>query len=261
MKRKKVIAVVLAVVVLGLIAWSGYSRYRAHNALPGPVLYRGMEELNGDIRRLEALKGSRGLSWQDSYRLAVAYIQQGDPGAAVPLLEDVARRRPGFSKTYESLGMAYFRQDRLDKAIEAWDRALKIDPSAEFLKGMIERARQRQEIFKRISALELELKSNGNGWEKRFELAALYLGVKRVEDAKAELDRVASVKKDSPLVYDAIAEANALSGDFEKAVEAEQKALRLDPKNEVLKKRLAEMERVRKGIKEGKDHMGGMSGR
>lgn len=258
MKRKTIIAITV-LAVLGVASWVGYLRYRAHNALPGPVLYRGMEELNGDIRRLEALKGSRGLSWQDSYRLAVAYIQKGDPGPAVPLLEDAARRRPGFSKTYESLGMAYFRQDKLDRAIEAWDKALKIDPSSEFLKGMIERARQRQDIFKRISALELELKTGDSGWEKRFELAALYLGVNRVEDAKVELDRVTSVKKDSPLVYDAIAEANALSGDFEKAVEAEQKALRLDPKNEVLKKRLVEMERVGKGIKEGKDHMGGMS--
>lgn len=261
MKRNTVIAVVLAVAVLGLASWGGYSWYRAHNALPRPVIYSGMEELNGDIRRLEALKGSRGFSWQDSYRLAVAYIQRGEPGAAIPLLEDAARRRPGFSKTHESLGMAYFRQDKLDKAIEAWDRALKTDPSAEFLKGMIERARQRREILKRISALEPELKAADAGWEKRFELAALYLSVNRVKDAKAELDRVVSVKKDSSQVYDAIAEANALSGDFEKAVEAEKKALKLDPENDTLKKRLAEMERVGKGVKEGKDHRGGMSGR
>ncbi len=39
-----------------------------------------------------------------------------------------------------------------------------------------------------------------------------------------------------------MAEANALSGDFVKAVEAEKEAPRLDPMNETLKKRLAKIE-------------------
>lgn len=258
MKRNAVIIIVLAAVVLGFVSWGGYTWNRKRNTPPRPVSYENMAELVGDIQRLEALKISKGLTWQDTYRLAVAYIQRGEAKEAVPLLEDAARRRPGFSKIYESLGMAYYRQGIPDKAIEAWDKALKADPKAEFLKGMIDRAKTRQEILKRVSALELESKAADAGWEKRFELAALYLSVNRVVDARAELDKVVSVKKDSSQVYDAIAEANALSGDFEKAIEAEKKALRLDPKNEVLKKRLSEMERVGKGIKEGQNHRDGL---
>lgn len=65
------------------------------------------------------------------------------------------------------------------------------------------------------------------------------------------------IKKDSPDIYDAVAQAYAMSGDFDNAIAAEKRAVKLKPRDENLKKRLAEMERVREGIKKGEYHKSG----
>ncbi len=183
--------------------------------------------------------------------LGVAYIQKGNMKEAVPHLEDAARRRPSFSKTFESLGMAYFRLDEPGKAAEAWEKALKLDPKAEFLKEMNERAKRKIAVFDRIAYLENEADAD---WQKKFELAVMYMGVKRFEEAKSQLMKVIAVKGDSPEVYDALAETYAITGDFDKAIAAEKKAVRFDPKKEILRKRLSEMEKVRAGIKKNVSH-------
>lgn len=246
MKRNIIIPVLVIVfLVTGAGLYVHYSRKSTLKTLPTSVVYKDGAELHADIRRLEKLKES-GLSWQDTFRLGVAYIQEGRVDEAIPLLEDVARVYPDFPKTYESLGMAYFKINRYDKAIELWEKSLKIEPKAEFLKEMIERAKGKMAILGRISDLEKQIKAADAAWQKRFELAILYLSVNRTIDAKAELEEVLKVKKDSADVYDAIAEAHALTGDFDKAIDAEKMALKLHPKNiELLKKRLSDMEKIR----------------
>jgi len=113
---------------------------------------------------------------------------------------------------------------------------------------MINRGKQKIEFEKRILTLEQEVKdSQAADWQKKFELAALYLAVNRVDDGKARLEEIIKVKKDIPEVYDAIAHAYAMSGDFEKAVDAEKRAVKLRPSDEKFKKRLAELERVMEG--------------
>lgn len=252
MKRGTVVIISLvAAVSIGIAAWGGYSWSKEKNTPPPQVTYNNVAELDKDIERLEKLKGSGGLSWQEAYTLGVAYVQKGNIKRAVPLLEDVARRRPSFSKTFGSLGMAYFRSDEPGKAAEAWEKALKLDPKAEFLKEMIERAKRKTEVLDRIASLENEADAE---WQKKFELAALYMGVKRFEEAKSQLMKIIAVKGDSPEVYDALAETYAITGDFDKAIDAERKAVRLDPKKEILRKRLSEMEKVRAGLKKKAIH-------
>lgn len=251
MKRNTAVIIVVAALLAVAAGWGGYTWYKKANTPPEPVLYKTASELDSDIQRLEGLKKAKGLSWQDNYRLAVAYIQRGRSNDALPILEEVAAKRPNFSKTFESLGMVYYRTDKLDKAIEAWDKALKLNGKAEFLKEMIERAKRKQGVLSRVSVLEKEVQADSGAWQKRFELAVLYLSLKRVEEASSQLSKALESKKDSPEIYDGIAEINAIRGDFDRAVEAEKKAVRLDPKNEVYKKRLAEMEKVREGIKKG----------
>lgn len=241
--KQNVNIAVLVVIILSAVVF--YNRDVKDNTPPPPIVYKDLTELDKDIERLEKLKGDS-LSWQDTFRLGVAYIQKDRVTDAIPVLEDALRKNPDFPKTYESLGMAYFKINRYDKAIELWERALKMEPKAEFLKEMIERAKGKMALFGRISDLEKEMKAEDAGWQKKFELAILYLTVNRIHEAKLQLEEIVKVKKDSADVYDAIAEAHALTGDFDKAIDAEKTALKLRPKNiEILQKRLSEMEKFR----------------
>lgn len=248
--KRNIIIVIIAVGIAGSLAWAGYGWYVRKNAPPEPVVYKDIAALEEDIKRLESLRSAGALSWQELYRLGVAYIQRGRPVEAAGVLEESRRRHGGFLKTYESLGMAYFKIEQPGKAVETWEAALKVDPKAVFLNEMIERGRKKMEFASRIAALEKEVKQDKVvAWTKRFELAALYLSVRRPADAKAVLEEILRVKKDIAEVYDALAEAYALQGDFVKASEAEKKALKIKPKNEVFKKRFSEMESLAKGMR------------
>ncbi len=248
--KRNIIIVIIVIGIAVVASWAGYGWYVRKNTPPEPVVYKDIAELEEDIKGLESLRSAGALSWQDLYRLGVAYIQRGRPAEAVGVLEESMRRHSGFLKTYESLGMAYFRIEQPGKAVETWEAALKVDPKAAFLNEMIERGRKKMEIASRIAALEKEIREDkAVAWTKRFELAALYLSVRRPAEARLALEEILSVKKDVPEVYDALAEAYALQGDFVKAAQAEKKALKIKPKNEVFKKRLSEMESLAKGMR------------
>lgn len=78
--------------------------------------------------------------------------------------------------------------------------------------------------------------------------------MRRLDDAQSQLEEAVKAKKDSPEMFDTLAQIYAIKGDFDKAVDAEKKAVRLKPSDDNLKKRLAEMEKVRQGIKKGEYH-------
>ncbi|MBI3753947.1 MAG: tetratricopeptide repeat protein [Deltaproteobacteria bacterium] len=251
--KKIAISIAVAVVVIGAAIGGDYW-YKRQNEPPPVVVYKDIDEMDRDIERLESLQKAGRLKWQEAYRLGVAYIQRGRVSDAARTLDDVVKRHPDFYKTYESLGMAYYRMDDMEKAIATWEKAVKMSPQAAHLEDMIARAKQRVEFKKRISVLEQEIKQGSADWQKKFELAALYLGMRRADEAKALLEDVLKVKRDSPELYDAVAQTYAVSGDFEKAVDAEKKAVKLKPSDENLKKRLAEMQRLRDAIKKGEYH-------
>lgn len=252
--KKVIVIIVAAAIVTGAVIGGGYYWYKKRNEPPQTIEYRDIGEVDRDIARLEPLDKAGRLSWQDKYLLGVVYLQRGRMADAAKTLEDVTRLHANFYKVYESLGMAYYRMNDMEKAISIWERAVKMSPQAAHLEDMINRGKQKIEFGKRILTLEQEVKDSQADWQKKFELAALYFAVNRVDDAKARLEEIIKVKKDSPEAYDAIAHAYAISGDFEKAVNAEKRAVKLMPSNEQFKKRLAELERVMKGMKKGGHH-------
>ena len=247
--KKVAIIIVVAVILIGAVVGGGYYWSKKQNEPPQTIEYKDIGEVDKDIVKLEPLQNAGKLSWQESYRLGIAYLQRGRTADAAMTLEGVVKRHPDFYKTYESLGMAYYKMDDMEKAASTWGKAVNMSPQAVHLNDMIARAKQKIEFKKRISTLEQEIKNSQVAWQKRFELAALYIGMKRIEEAKAQLEEIVKVKKDSPEVYDAIAQAYAMSGDFEKAVNAEKKAVKLKPSDENLKKRLEEMEKIQQAIK------------
>ncbi|HHL40087.1 MAG TPA: tetratricopeptide repeat protein [Deltaproteobacteria bacterium] len=240
---KQIGLVVVMALLIGGVIYGGYYGYKLKNTPPEQVVYTDAAQMQEDIERLEGLKKSRGLSWQDAYRLGVAYVQSGRIAEAVAQLEDVAERRPRFYKTYVSLGMAYFRSGEYEKAVSAWNTAMELDPEqSAFLDEMIKRAERKIEFIKRIAELEEEIQRPGASWEKRFELATLYFGMKEVAKAREQLEEVVKSRKDMPEVYDALSRTYMMEGRVKDAADALGRAAELSPDNEDYKKRLSEME-------------------
>ena len=252
--KKIAVIIFLTFILIGSIIGGGYYWYKKQNTPPQTVAYKSIEEVDRDIARLEPLDKAGRISWQNKYLLSVAYLQKGRVADAVKGLEEVTKLKPNFYKTYESLGMAYYRLDEIEKAVSTWETAVKMSPDAAHLNEILARAKQRIEIKRRIETLEHEVKQEQVNWQKKLELAMLYLTMKRAADAKTLLEDVLKIKKDDADVYDSVAQAYAMSGDFEKAIAAEKKALKLKPGDEALKKRLAEMVRLREAIKKGEFH-------
>jgi tetratricopeptide (TPR) repeat protein len=251
--KKVSILIVIALILVGALG-GGYYWLKKKNEPPQTITYMDVVELESDIARLEGLKKTGGLSWQDTYRLGVAYIQSGRTEDAARVLEEAERLYPNFYKTYESLGMAYFRLGEMEKAVAKWKKAMEMSNQAQHLEEIIERARMKLELNKRIAALEDEIKEGEVDWRRRFELALLFITTNRTEEARGQLEEILKSKKDIPDVYSAIAQSHAKDGDFAKAVEAQKEAVELNPEDENLKKRLSEMERIREGLKKGGVH-------
>ncbi len=243
---KKLAYVVVAVIVIAVIGVAGFYSYKKRTTPPETVQYASQAEIEKDIARLEPFFKANGLSWQDAYRLGIAYMQAGRIEDARAALVESERGNQKFFKTHESLGMAHFRLGDMDKALVSWDKALALDQKAEHIKEMIERARHRKATFERILALEAEVKDNRAEWGKRFELAVLYLTTGKINESHAMLTDLLKTKKDSPELYSALARAEAMMGNIDASIANQRKALKLRPDDATMKQILAELERFKK---------------
>src|SRR3972149_1944443 len=185
--KKKYFALALMLVIALIGIGGGYYWWKKVNAPPEPFTYQTREDLDKAIKKFEEDRKSTKFTWQDGFNLGVAYIYAERFEDAVKPFEEVKNYRPSFDKTYESLGMAYYRQGNMGKAIEAWQKALELNPSAEHLKDMLERAKRRFEIKNRAEALKEEIGKEEAGWPKRLELAAVYLMLMEPDPAIIEL--------------------------------------------------------------------------
>lgn len=276
MTKKKVIVIIVVVAVLlgaaAVLLGPHFSQDKAE-PMPMPLAYATLDELKGKVDGLEAVRAGGELSWQDSYRLGVAYLHLGNPTEAVTILNEAREVYPRFYKTEEVIGMAHFRLGELQGAIESWERALNLNPGAEHLADMIERAKRKRGMSARVDMLEAELKrtdirdKKNPPWAKRLELATLYLVDKRVEDALTVLNKALEEKDDSSDIYDMLARGYAMSGDFAAAVNAEKNAIKYykapadvdvdggdGDELKGMKQRLAEMKRIAEAKKEGGFH-------
>ena len=255
----------LSILIVALTAGS----YYLYNHITRPletVIYGSEAELKASIESLEKVKDGGRLSWREKYSLGVSYHQDRRYADAVVMLESFLEEKPETMKAYETLGMAYFRLDKLQEALDSWRKAKDLAGGAPSpLDAMIPDIERTLAVRDRISDLEKILKKDNNKdteseikpeevSAKRFELALLYLGDNRVDDAVTELEALVKADKKSSDYHSALAQAYAVKGDFDKAYSSVSTALKLNPSDEELQKRKVELGRIKDAIKKGDFH-------
>lgn len=92
------------------------------------VRYEEQGQLDKAVREYE--KATRwGQNHPDAHhRLGVLYLNQGRLGPAVGTFRKAISLRPRFAEAYSHLAIAYQQQGELDEALAAWQRAARFDP-------------------------------------------------------------------------------------------------------------------------------------
>lgn len=271
---------VVSTLLLIAVGWGCFYLYEYVNRPLDLVVYANAEELKAEINRLEKIKENGRLSWRESFRLGVSYHQSSDYNNAVIVLEGFVTNKKDVGKAYETLGMSYFRLKKLEDAVKNWQLAKQLSNDGRFLEQMILDVERTIAIQSRIKQLENEIKQikdraeivaagskDGEppvlvkevSWEKVLELSLLYLGEEKFKEAVQHLEEAVSKKKDNADLYDSLAQAYAMTGDFKKAQGAIKKAVKLRPDDRELSLRLEEINKINKGIEKKDFHSNSLS--
>jgi len=171
----------------------------ANNALSkGIDLYR-RQDYEGAIREF---RRSIGLAPNSSYStdassyMANAYMALGDTHGAVKAYEDALKRSPDRDDIYVSLGNLHFSEEQYDKAIVAYEKAVKIWSSS----------------------------------DNHYALGQAYLNAGRHSAADREFNTVLRMEPDKPGGYYGLGLNFSKQGRHEEAILQFKEAIRVDPK-------------------------------
>jgi len=238
MKKFLLLMAVVAFIFLPVIGRAGEGASEA-DAMPRPPAYKTRGELTAEIKRLEAISGR---SWQEDFTLGVAYMHAGMTGQALVLLDKTVKERPSFEKGYESLGMARFKGGDMQGAVRAWERALKKNSKAVYLKKMIAAARERLAAAGKAEALLRQVNTGKKkGWEGHLELARLYLTLRDPGKSLVHVNKAIGIKGEDAALLEVQGRAYAGGADYRQAAGAFRKAYALAPENSPDRQRLSRM--------------------
>jgi tetratricopeptide (TPR) repeat protein len=123
--------------------------------------------------------------------LAMHHLKQGRDQLAAPLFEEVLAAQPDRLPALEGLAQIRTRQGRLAEAASLLESAVPLarDPATRLVEIGLLRM-ELGETGAAIAALERARELQGPAFRRDLELGVLYLADRRIEDARAALDRV-----------------------------------------------------------------------
>ncbi len=204
----------------------------AHNNLGNALAERG--KLNAAIPHYE-----RALQLKPSYaeahiNLGVALAQLGKWNAAIPEFEQALQLKPDSAEAHSNLGVALTQQGKWNAAVPHYERALQLKPDSAEVHNNLGLALVKQGMWhEAIPHYERALQLKPYYIEAGYNLAWLLATCIEAQFRNpAEALRLAQRAREltqsrSPEVLDALAAAQAASGDFGRAVVTAKQALAL----------------------------------
>ncbi len=162
---------------------------------------------------------------------------------------------------YQLLGRFYFKTDRLQSAIEAWDEGLRVDPGRTVLKRVLMRAllagERDGDADRGLRLLQELLEEVPDDTGLHGLHAALLIDEGTPEGAaaaRAELERVIELDDSMLAAHLALIDMDYANGDIKGAVDAAERALKANPTAPVIMLALARLERGRGNLSLARDY-------
>ena len=168
------------------------------------------------------------------------------------------------AQTYLERGKEFYRDDEDDKAVEAFQQAIKLDPDlaeGHFRLGLAYDAmgleQESDESYKKaIDSYKkfFESEENSKNAEAHYNLAQAYAGLSLYSEAVSEYRQAVRLKEDDADIYYDLGLALSRLAQYDEAAAAFEKSLELDPENYRAEDELAEAREGIKRIRAGKKH-------
>jgi Tfp pilus assembly protein PilF len=168
------------------------------------------------------------------------------------------------ARSYLDRGKELYRNDEDDKALEAFQEAVKLDPEsaeAHFRIGLaynaLNREHEAEEAFKKaVEAYKVYFSApeNEQDFEAHYNLAQAYAGLHLYSEAVKEYRKALKLKEDDADVFYDLGLALTRLAQYDEAAVAFEKSLEIDPANYRAEDALEEAREGVKRIKAGKKH-------
>ncbi len=173
----------------------------------------------------------------DAYLLlGLTYLQSEQYASASQAFEEGIRYNPGNPDLLFNLGTVYDKLNRFDDVIRTMESALQVDPKhADTLNYLgytyADRDMKIQEAVE-LTQRAVSLKPDNGYYVDSLAWALFKMG--RLDDAKAEITKAATLVKDDPVIYEHLGEIYLKQNLHQEAKEAWLHSLELDPSNSKL---------------------------
>ncbi len=166
------------------------------------------------------------------YDLALTYDMKGALDKAKYHLKKAIELKPDYSDAYNYLGFVYFRQGKVDEAIEAYHKALEnllyLNPQDAHLNLGVAYL-SRKEYQKAKVHLEEAIRLVPDFAAAYNNLGKVYEGLRQYSEAKESYERAIEYNSEYADAYLNLGKLLYRSGDRQKAIKAFDKVIRLEP--------------------------------
>lgn len=166
------------------------------------------------------------------------------------------------ARIYLDLGKELYRTDQDEKAVEAFQQALKLDPDlaeAHFRLGLafdaIGKEQEAEEAYKKaIEKYKKYLETNGKDADAHYNMGQAYAGLRLYSEAVKEYRQATRLKDDDADIYYDLGTALTKLAQYDEAAAAFSRSLEIDPENYRAEDALEEAREGVTRIRAGKKH-------
>lgn len=166
------------------------------------------------------------------YDLALTYDMKGDLDKAEYHLKKAIKLKPDYSNAYNYLGFVYFRQGRVNEAIEAYNKALDnllyLNPQDAHLNLGVAYLSLKQYQKAKVH-LEEAIRLAPDFAAAYHSLGKVYEGLRQYDKAITSYEKAVEYNPNYTEAYLSLGKLLYRSGERQKAIKAFDKVIRLDP--------------------------------
>jgi tetratricopeptide (TPR) repeat protein len=195
-------------------------------------------------------------------QLACSRKKPGDANADANASGTANQDQVSQARVYLDQGKEFYREDRDEKAAEAFQQAINLDPNlAEgyFRLGLtfeaLAKDQEAEDAYKKaIEKYKKYLEKNSKDAEAHYNLGQTYAGLRLYNEAVKEYRQATRLKEDDADIYYDLGLALSKLAQYDEAVSAFSKSLEIDPENYRAEDALEEAREGAKRIRAGKKH-------